>query len=146
MSALAFCSMVQPSPRTPSPIFMRRWACRTRSMEHFDLLSLHAFLLIHGLTGEHAGPRLAQAVFDAMFSDMDINLREMGVGDLGVGRRVRAMWEAPWPGQHLHHGDEPAWRRHWSAISGGVPPRRKARPLRSTRYVLAQTAWLADGR
>ena len=40
------------------------------------------------------GPALAQAVFDAMFSDMDVSLREMGVGDLSVGRRVRAMWEA----------------------------------------------------
>ena len=61
----------------------------------FDMVSLHAFLLIHRLTGEpEPGPTLAQAVFDAMFSDMDINLREMGVGDLGVSRRVRAMWEA----------------------------------------------------
>jgi cytochrome b pre-mRNA-processing protein 3 len=29
-----------------------------------------------------------------MFSDMDINLRELGVGDMSVGKRVRAMWEA----------------------------------------------------
>ncbi len=29
-----------------------------------------------------------------MFSDMDRNLREMGVSDLAVGKRVRAMWEA----------------------------------------------------
>ena len=29
-----------------------------------------------------------------MFNDMDVNLREMGVGDLSVGKRVRAMWEA----------------------------------------------------
>ncbi len=61
----------------------------------FDLVGLHAFLMIRRLTSEPApGPALAQAVFDAMFSDMDINLREMGVGDLSVGRRVRAMWEA----------------------------------------------------
>jgi cytochrome b pre-mRNA-processing protein 3 len=33
-------------------------------------------------------------VFDAMFSDMDVNLREMGVGDLVVGKRVKRMWEA----------------------------------------------------
>jgi cytochrome b pre-mRNA-processing protein 3 len=25
---------------------------------------------------------------------MDVNLREMGVGDLSVGRKVRVMWEA----------------------------------------------------
>jgi len=61
----------------------------------FDLVGLHAFLLIRRLTGLPApGADVAQAVFDAMFADMDINLREMGVSDLAVGRRVRAMWEA----------------------------------------------------
>jgi cytochrome b pre-mRNA-processing protein 3 len=61
----------------------------------FDMVGLHSFLLIQRLTGAPApGPTLAQAVFDAMFSDMDINLREMGVGDLSVGKRVKAMWEA----------------------------------------------------
>jgi cytochrome b pre-mRNA-processing protein 3 len=61
----------------------------------FDLVCLHAFLLVHRLQREsEPGPALAQAVFDAMFSDMDVNLREMGVGDLSVAPRMRAMWEA----------------------------------------------------
>ncbi len=61
----------------------------------FDLVCLHAYLLVRRLQREaEPGPALAQAVFDAMFSDMDVSLREMGVGDLSVGRRVRAMWEA----------------------------------------------------
>ena len=61
----------------------------------FDLVSLHTFLVIQRLKREPApGPALAQAVFDAMFSDMDINLREMGVSDLSVGKRVKAMWDA----------------------------------------------------
>jgi cytochrome b pre-mRNA-processing protein 3 len=61
----------------------------------FDMIGLYAFLLIQRLKREPApGPALAQAVFDAMFSDMDVNLREMGVGDLSVGRKVRVMWEA----------------------------------------------------
>jgi cytochrome b pre-mRNA-processing protein 3 len=61
----------------------------------FDTVGLFAFLLIRRLRGlPRPGPALAQAVFDAMFSDMDVNLREMGVGDLSVGKRVRAMWEA----------------------------------------------------
>jgi len=61
----------------------------------FDLVCLHAFLLVRRLQREaEPGPALAQAVFDAMFSDMDVSLREMGVGDLSVGRRMRAMWEA----------------------------------------------------
>jgi cytochrome b pre-mRNA-processing protein 3 len=61
----------------------------------FDLVGLHTFLVIQRLKREAPeGPALAQGVFDAMFSDMDINLREMGVGDLSVGKRVKAMWDA----------------------------------------------------
>jgi cytochrome b pre-mRNA-processing protein 3 len=60
----------------------------------FDLVGLHVFLLIRRLTAEKAGIPVSQALFDAMFNDMDVNLREMGVGDLSVGKKVRAMWEA----------------------------------------------------
>lgn len=61
----------------------------------FDLIAVYAFLLIRRLRAlEPPGPDIAQGVFDAMFSDMDRNLRELGVGDLAVGKRVRAMWEA----------------------------------------------------
>jgi cytochrome b pre-mRNA-processing protein 3 len=62
----------------------------------FDLVSLHAGLLVCRLSRDPdpRGRALAQAVFDAMFADMDINLREMGVGDLSVGKRVKRMWEA----------------------------------------------------
>ena len=61
----------------------------------FDLVGLHAFLVIRRLSAlPPPGPDVSQAVFDAMFADMDTNLREMGVSDLTVGKRVKAMWEA----------------------------------------------------
>ena len=61
----------------------------------FDLVGLHAFLVIRRLSAmPPPGPDVSQAVFDAMFADMDTNLREMGVSDLAVGKRVKAMWEA----------------------------------------------------
>ncbi len=61
----------------------------------FDLVGLFVFTLIDRLRlAPEPGPALAQAVFDAMFSDMDVTLREMGVGDLSVGKKVKAMWEA----------------------------------------------------
>jgi cytochrome b pre-mRNA-processing protein 3 len=61
----------------------------------FDMVGLYTSLVIRRLRGmAEPGPAVAQALFDAMFSDMDINLREMGVGDLSVGRKVREMWEA----------------------------------------------------
>lgn len=61
----------------------------------FDLVGLHVALLVNRL---HAAPppgkQLAQAVFDAMFADMDRTLRELGVGDMSVARRNKEMWEA----------------------------------------------------
>lgn len=58
----------------------------------FDLIAVHVFLLLHRLKHDHpAAADLAQGVFDTMFQDMDHSLREMGAGDLGVGRRVKAM-------------------------------------------------------
>lgn len=62
----------------------------------FDLVTLHVALVIRRLRRESdaRGQALAQAVFDAMFADMDLNLREMGVGDLSVGKKVRQAWEA----------------------------------------------------
>ncbi len=58
----------------------------------FDMILLHAFLVLRRLKRDRQRTaELGQALFDVMFADMDRNLREMGVGDLGVGRRVKAM-------------------------------------------------------
>ncbi|MGH7056678.1 MAG: ubiquinol-cytochrome C chaperone family protein, partial [Acetobacteraceae bacterium] len=47
----------------------------------FDLVGLYEFLLVSRLQTEPpTGPQLAQALFDAMFTDMDVTLRELGVG------------------------------------------------------------------
>ena len=61
----------------------------------FDMVGAHVFLLIHRVHGvSKPGAELAQALFDAMFSDMDQSLREIGASDMSLGKRVRAMWEA----------------------------------------------------
>ena len=61
----------------------------------FDLVGLFAALVIRRAQAlPQPGATLAQAVFDAMFADMDFNLRELGVGDLSIPKRMRAMWEA----------------------------------------------------
>jgi cytochrome b pre-mRNA-processing protein 3 len=60
----------------------------------FDLLILHAFLVMERLQAEEDGPAINQALFDEMFRHLDLNLREIGVQDLGVGRRIKAMAEA----------------------------------------------------
>ena len=61
----------------------------------FDMIVLHLSLLVRRLRSEPEELRaLGQQVFDAFCIDMDHNLREMGVGDVGVPRRMRAFGEA----------------------------------------------------
>jgi cytochrome b pre-mRNA-processing protein 3 len=59
----------------------------------FDSLALHAALMIDRLRREPDGETLAQAFFDTMFRHLELTLREIGVQDLGVGRRVKIMAE-----------------------------------------------------
>jgi cytochrome b pre-mRNA-processing protein 3 len=60
----------------------------------FEMIALHMFLVLHRLKGEAAAEAFGQALFDAMFADMDRSLREMGVSDLSVGRHVKNMAKA----------------------------------------------------
>ncbi len=77
------------------PLYFERLDVPDTLDGRFDLVGLFAALLIRRLRNFAApGPALAQSVFDAMFADMDFNLRELGVGDLSVAKRMRAMWEA----------------------------------------------------
>ena len=61
----------------------------------FEMVTLHIFLVLRRLKGAKSpGRDISQALFDYMFEDMDLSLREMGAGDMGVGKRVKAMVQA----------------------------------------------------
>jgi cytochrome b pre-mRNA-processing protein 3 len=58
----------------------------------FEMIALHMFLVLNRLKAEReATEEFAQALFDAMFADLDRGLREMGATDMGVGKRVKEM-------------------------------------------------------
>jgi cytochrome b pre-mRNA-processing protein 3 len=58
----------------------------------FDMIVLHGFLVMQRLKAEgDVAMDLSQSIFDTMFLHMDISLREMGVGDLSVGKRIKKM-------------------------------------------------------
>lgn len=88
----------------------------------FDSLALHAALMIDRLRREPDGEAVAQAFFDAMFRHLDLTLREIGVQDLGVGRRIKIMAEGL-------HGRGLAYRE---ALNGGSTP--LAEVLRRNAY------------
>src|SRR5438132_13100824 len=61
----------------------------------FELICLHAFLYLYRLKREQKrAAGLGQRFFDTMFGDFDRSLREMGTGDLSVGREVKRMAQA----------------------------------------------------
>jgi cytochrome b pre-mRNA-processing protein 3 len=61
----------------------------------FELICLHAFLYLRRLKSlETPAGELGQHFVDHMFADFDRSLREIGVGDLSVGRQVNRMAEA----------------------------------------------------
>lgn len=57
----------------------------------FSMVALHAFLAMDRLGREPDAWSFSQDLFDLMFADMDRNLREMGVGDLSVGTKVKGL-------------------------------------------------------
>lgn len=58
----------------------------------FEMIALHVFLVLHRLKQDRAvASNFSQGLFDILFLDMDSSLRELGAGDLGVGRRVKTM-------------------------------------------------------
>lgn len=75
------------------PVFYVAYGVPDTLDGRFEMIALHMFLVLHRLKTDADARQLSQELFDTMFGDMDRSLREMGVADLGVGRRIRAMAE-----------------------------------------------------
>ena len=61
----------------------------------FELLALHAGLVLRRFNAaEPPGPAVAQDLVDAIFGHLDSDLREAGVGDITVPKRMKKLAEA----------------------------------------------------
>ena len=77
------------------PDFYRALGAPDTPEGRFELYSLHVVLLLHRLKGEGGeAAEASQALFDTYVSALDNALREMGVGDLAVAKRMRKLGEA----------------------------------------------------
>ena len=109
----------------------------------FELIVLHLVLVLRRLGGEQtAGPtqgsrrqgspraaaRIGQQLFDVFCRDLDDNLREMGVGDLAVPRKMRTFGEA-------FYGRQAAY----SAALGATDDRELEKALARNIFGLAET-------
>jgi cytochrome b pre-mRNA-processing protein 3 len=88
----AIYGMIVTQAREPS--FYRAMSVPDTVNGRFDLLLLHLWLVLRRLKSADGGAALSQALFDHFCNDMDDNLREMGVGDLTVPKKMQAFGEA----------------------------------------------------
>ncbi|WP_372785833.1 ubiquinol-cytochrome C chaperone family protein [Phenylobacterium sp.] len=115
----------------------------------FEVYSLHVLLLIDRLRGHgEAAAEVSQSLFDTYVKGLDEALREMGVGDLSVGRKMRKLGEA-------FYGRGKSYETAFAALpdtaeleallARTVYAQTEARPVRKlVDYVLVQRAALAD--
>ena len=78
-----------------SPEFYRVYGVPDTVNGRFEMIALHTVLFLDRF--EHETPavrRLGQGVFDLFCRDMDASMREMGVGDLAVPRKMRRIGAA----------------------------------------------------
>jgi cytochrome b pre-mRNA-processing protein 3 len=73
------------------PLPYAEWGVPDTLDGRFDLITLHAYLILGRLKGE--ARQFRQDLVDEVFRDMDRSLRELGVSDVSVGKKVRKMAE-----------------------------------------------------
>jgi cytochrome b pre-mRNA-processing protein 3 len=78
-----------------TPVFYARMGAADTVEGRFELYTLHVVLLLRRFKGQGpAAAEISQALFDAYLRALDDALREMGVGDLSVGKKMRKLGEA----------------------------------------------------
>lgn len=77
------------------PVFYLDGGVADTASGRFELYSLHLALVVRRLRGESGfAAEASQALFDAFLAGLDDGLRELGVGDLTVPKKMRRLAEA----------------------------------------------------
>ena len=71
--------------------FYADWGVPDTVTGRFDMVSLHLALYLRRLKTEPAARDFTQALVELFFKDIDSSIRELGVTDLGVPKKVKAM-------------------------------------------------------
>jgi cytochrome b pre-mRNA-processing protein 3 len=134
-----------------SPVFYTALGVPDSMDGRYGLLVLHLWLVVDRLAhlGDEA-ERLSRVVIEAFVTDMDDNMREIGVGDLAVPRKVKKAAAGLYDRgreyeQALASGDEDALADLLSRHLGGLQPtdasRALARYVRDVRHRLGAVTW-----
>lgn len=79
--------------RARAPVFYARLGVADSVDGRFDLLALHAWLVLDRLRAAGLND-LSQDLMNALFLGFDEGLRDLGAGDMGMGRRMKKLADA----------------------------------------------------
>jgi cytochrome b pre-mRNA-processing protein 3 len=112
------------------PAFYSDWNVPDTPLGRFEMLSVHVFLFLE--RARKAGPGIAeeaQDLTDEFFKDVEHSLRELGIGDLGVPKRMKRLAK-------MFYGRAEAYRAGLAAEGSGELAAALARNVRPD-----QTGW-----
>jgi cytochrome b pre-mRNA-processing protein 3 len=120
------------------PVFYAGYGVPDTLSGRFDLIVLHLALVLRRLRREQGAARaLGQRLFDHFCTDMDDNLREIGIGDLAVPREMRKIADA-------FYGRLAAYEAALAAATAGELAATLARNVFSTSIATDGAARLAS--
>ncbi len=76
------------------PDFYIRYGVPDSFDGRFEMLVLHIYLIFYKLRKHKKYKDLSQCVFNRTFKDMELTLREIGVGDVGIPKHMKKMMYA----------------------------------------------------
>ena len=78
------------------PIFYTTHSVADTIDGRFDMVALHLFIVLRRLDSVDGGRLMQQGLANITIADMDQSIRELGVGDTGVSKRIKVMAKAFW--------------------------------------------------
>ena len=120
------------------PVFYSHWNVPDTPLGRFEMLSLHMFLFLHRCRRDDAILRdVAQQITDDFFTDVDHSLRELGIGDMGVPKRMKKLAK-------MFYGRAQAYGEAIDAGDGAALSRALARNILPEASEWRQSALLAS--
>jgi cytochrome b pre-mRNA-processing protein 3 len=131
------------------PVFYSDWSTPDTPLGRFEMISLTLFLTLRRLRGENGtAAEVAQDLVDTFFKELDHSIRELGIGDMGVPKRMKKLAKmfygrAGSYGKALDDADEAALAE---ALRRNIQPTAAEWPgaRHLARYTLAAAGALAN--
>ncbi len=73
------------------PVLYAEWSAPDTPLGRFEMIAMHVFLVLRRLKDQPAAREVAQDLTDTFFADVDQSLRTLGIGDLGIPKRMKKL-------------------------------------------------------